>query len=343
MSAATLQKPDVRATLEAYEKAGQRRPGLHQILLDIGQRQGRTGRTGSIPRLKRLLAELDNETLGEYLPTSDRPIPDPITGLVTQLWAQLEKEFDALQGVLDEARDVQLAEKDQALALTNDTIASLEATLKAHEETLVEHVASLQAHAETIEKQQTAMGVLDQTRAETQRALDSANERNQTLHQALADSTVKEQALQHTLTEQSKQFLEQIKDLTAKQAATEETHSKTRNDLMHFRDLHLEAQRRITTLEPALAHAQTVSESLSADHQALKETLAATRANAEALLTDNTRLLKARDTLQTDLTTATSEVSACTARCTAMGEENARLETRYQQLLEKLNPAKRST
>ncbi|HED14031.1 MAG TPA: hypothetical protein ENI62_10345 [Gammaproteobacteria bacterium] len=338
MSAATLQKPDVRATLEAYEKAGQRRPGLHQILLDIGQRQGRAGRTGSIPRLKRLLAELDNETLGEYLPTSDRPIPDPITGLVTQLWAQLENEFDALQAVLDAERDAELAEKDQALSLANDTIASLEATLKAHEETLAECESALQARTDTLAEQQTAMGDLDQTLAETQRKLDSTNERNQTLHQALADSTAKEQALQHTLTEQSKQFLAQIKDLTANQTAAEAAHHKTREDVMHFRDAHLEAQRRITALEPALAQAQTANDSLSADHQTLKEALATTQGNKEALLAENTRLLNTQECLQTDLTTATTEISACTA----MGEENARLETRYQKLLDQLKPTQRS-
>ncbi|NOZ73339.1 MAG: hypothetical protein GXP38_15785 [Chloroflexi bacterium] len=342
MSAATLQKPDVRATLEAYEKAGQRRPGLHQILLDIGQRQGRPGRTGSIPRLKRLLAELDNETLGETLPKSDRPVPDPITGLVTQLWAQMETEFEALQAVLDAEHNVQLAEKDQALATATAAIASLESTLKAHAETLAEREASLQAQTDTMAEQKTTLDNLNQTLAETQRKLASADERNQTLHQALADSTAKEQALQHTLTEQSKQFLEQIKALNEKQAAMEEAHHKTRSDLIHFRDLHREAQRRITALEPALAHAQTANDSVSAELQTLKETLAAMRANRKTLLADNTRLLEERESLQTDLTTATAGVSACGARCTALGEENARLETHYQQLLEKLNPAKRS-
>ena len=342
MTAATLQKPAVRATLEAYEKAGQRRPGLHQILLDIGQRQGRPGRTGSIPRLKRLLAELDNETLGECLPKSDRPVPDPITGLVTQLWTQLETEFEALQTALDAERDAELAEKDQALATATETIAARDSTLKAHQATLAEREAALQAQADTMAEQQTAITDLNQTLAETQRKRASADEHNQTLHQALADSTAKEQALQHTLTEQSKQFLEQIKALNEKHAAMEAAHHKTRSDLIHFRDLHREAQRRITALEPALAHAQTANDSVSAELQTLKEALATMQGNRDALLADNTRLLNARESLQTDLTTATAEVSACAARCTALGEAHARLETRYQQLLEKLTPAKRS-
>jgi len=158
-----------------------------------------------------------------------------------------------------------------------------------------------------------------------QRKLDSANERNQTLHQALADSTAKEQALQGTLTEQSKQFLAQIKALNDKQAATEAAHHKTRNGLVHFRDLHREAQRRIAVLEPALAQAQTTHDNVSKELQTLKENLAATRAKEDTLRADNTLLLNARDALQTDLTTATAEVSACEARCTALGEEHARL------------------
>ena len=66
------------------------------------------------------------------------------------------------------------------------------------------------------------------------------------------------------------------------------------------------------------------------------------RANRETLRADNTRLLNAQESLQTTLTTATADVSACAAHCTALGEEHARLETRYPQRLEKLNPAKRS-
>jgi len=84
MSETKIQLEEVR---EAYlELRGQigRRPGLHKLRARLNG--------GSFGRLKRLLDQVEAEENG--FTTPDKPMPDPVTRLVAQIWDEIDKAAD---------------------------------------------------------------------------------------------------------------------------------------------------------------------------------------------------------------------------------------------------------
>lgn len=107
MAESTVSKEDVRAALEQLAAQGVHSPGLHRLQKHIGR--------GSLPRIKRLVGEIQNERVAALLPGS-KPIPDPITALVSAIWNEFEvADAERVREAAEQAKMVQV-EADERVA-----------------------------------------------------------------------------------------------------------------------------------------------------------------------------------------------------------------------------------
>lgn len=114
MTTTKLTKQEVREALETFRRQGLPRPGLHRLRETIGH--------GSLARLKRLLQEIDLETVDQLAPETVARLPDPITVAAARVWQELEAASDALQNTIE-------ANLHQAQAVMHDQLQGLRTSL----------------------------------------------------------------------------------------------------------------------------------------------------------------------------------------------------------------------
>ncbi len=195
MAAPTVSKQDVREALEHFAAQGVRTPGLLRLQKHLGR--------GSLPRIKRLMTEIQNEQIAPLLPGATPP-PDVITAAVTSIWnemetavAEREKELEASiveqrEQLAAENRQAQL-ERDEALARADSLESELAVERKRTEElsdqvqqlerTLIEREAELAGERKVVEALRDSKH--DLTAAMT-KAEKQAAEREHALNERLA-------------------------------------------------------------------------------------------------------------------------------------------------------------
>jgi len=175
MPAPTLEKQDVVTVLESYRQRGERRPGLLKLLDEVGKLKGLDRKVGSIPRLKKLLDEIDlAETHQRF--EINKPLPDPISALASQLYNQLFEDFaDYETRIREEYRDDIAALKQQNAQL-QETKQTLEKSIDNLQQENQQMQLSLSQAQQTIDEQQQAILAAQATIAQKDAFLEKADE-----------------------------------------------------------------------------------------------------------------------------------------------------------------------
>lgn len=172
MAKTRLQKHDVRDAIAHFRATEGKIPGQHRLLQYIGH--------GSFVRLKKLLYELESEEAERLLP-SGKPLPDPITGLIDQLWAELDRYAQAREQDQDNRTAEALADMRRELAAAKADQEGLVAQLDAKHDALAaatQDNAVMAGRIHALETQlartEGALSSRDQTLAAYDQQLDQA-------------------------------------------------------------------------------------------------------------------------------------------------------------------------
>lgn len=236
MPKATLEKSDVLDALAHFRAQGVMRPGLLRLQKHIGR--------GSIPRLRRLLHEIELEQLEQLAPALLERVPDPISMAAARLWAEMTQSLEA---------------KEQEIE------AQTQARLAALQERLDKADAALNAQREQYEQQQVEYRALGEQHARLEQQFQAQS-------QALA---VKTQETSHLMRELA-QAQEQIRHLRAEQA--EQAKHAAQREAQYVARLDIERQR---SQDEARAYQQRLEEKQS-QLAAVQDALAAVRAEQAA-------------------------------------------------------------
>ena len=278
---AQLTKDQVRDLLRSYADAGRTRPNYDQMLRDLGTRVGKPGRHGSIPRLIKLLHEIDEESAAR--PAS---LPDPVASQAATLWSSIEVALEAREAQLN----AEIERERHSLAVT---LSEMEARVRGAEDALTEARREIELRDEVIAGKDEQMQAL---------AMDLAQAR-----QAAADAAAvvdlhaaREADLTLRLNQQAKAAAEREQLLLAAHAEVTEG----------LRAQLQEAKARATQSREQLSKAFTHADELARVHQASQNAWAAAAertqiAHAEEMRRMEERLMQADDAFREALQRAT--------------------------------------
>ena len=300
MTTTKLSKQDVRDALETFRRQGLPRPGLHRLRETIGH--------GSLARLKRLLQEIDLETVDQLAPETVAKLPDPITVAAARVWQELEAASDALQNTIE-------ANLHQAQAVMHDQLQGLRTSLADTEsalETAERDNARLTAQLEASETARARLA------PELERAQAEAARLRAELGAEERQAAAREAALTN--------------ELDAERSARQQDARK--------------AEQRVETLQASLDAARAEVAGLKESHaaaaataqaegEAAERTRQALEARVEALSEDVASLRGSNETLQERLDAARADVAkeraahaaaTATHRAEAAASERSRAE-----------------
>lgn len=194
---AQLTKDQVRDLLRSYADAGRPRPNYDQMLRDLGARVGKPGRHGSIPRLIKLLHEIEEDAAGH----AQAALPDPVAAQAATLWSTIEAALEAREAELNAALD----REREALAASRT---ELETRMRGKEDALADAFGEIQLRDEVIAGKEERIQALTTELAQARQALadtaavidlHAAREADLTLrlsHQAKAAAEREQQLIQ---------------------------------------------------------------------------------------------------------------------------------------------------
>jgi len=225
---------EVKEAIAALKAQGAPDPGVHRIRAYLGR--------GSVTTINKHKHTLRARALERVLPGTRKPIPDPITERVAEIWSDLNDEIDRLEQVrFDEARQDLEAEKARYTALEQ-----AHQELAAQQEDVKKQLASVE-HAlsdsttgnaqlrETIAVLQQGLAESKQTHAQTQQQLERAREdtaREVANKKKLIAAHAKAEENYSVLNQSLRDALAQHKDLLAQQTQ-EKADWRSRYHLMH--------------------------------------------------------------------------------------------------------------
>ena len=225
---------EVKEAIEALKAQGVPDPGVHRIRAYLGR--------GSVTTINKHKHTLRARALERVLPGTRKPIPDPITERVAEIWSDLNDEIDRLEQVrFDEAHQDLEAEKARYTALeqANQELAAQHEDVKKQlasvEHALSDSTTENAQLRETIEALQQELAASKQAHAQTQQQLERAREDT-----AQEVANKKELVAAHARAEENysvlnqslREALAQQKDLLAQQTQEKEDW-RSRYHLMH--------------------------------------------------------------------------------------------------------------
>lgn len=157
---AQLTKDQVRDLLKSYADAGRPRPNYDQMLRDLGARVGKPGRHGSIPRLIKLLHEIEEEAAGH----AQAALPDPVAAQAATLWSTIETALEAREAEINTA----LERERQTLAASRT---EMESKMSELQDALTEARNETQLRDEIITGKEARIQALTTELSETRQAL----------------------------------------------------------------------------------------------------------------------------------------------------------------------------
>lgn len=239
-----LTKSLVREAYTALRAEAGRRPGLHRMRQHLGQ--------GSLPVIKRLMNEIDAETLDAVVQRKHR-LPDPISQAAQALYAELAEAVDALEQTVENQAAEAVAQAHQARDGALADREALAQTVAAREATIV-------ALTGERDEAQARNAALDAALAAAQQQCQAAENVNEALHQRVNDlkaaltaadcaAAEREQRLRQDIEaerergRQEREAVEQLRlaaeqRLAAANEAAEQRLSTLRQDVIYFQGQH---------------------------------------------------------------------------------------------------------
>lgn len=257
----TLHLSEVREALEHFRAQGVMQPGLLRLQRYIGH--------GSIPRLRRLLHEIQMETLDKLAPDMIERIPDPITKLAAQVWTEIE---NALEDKEQQLKDTAALEIEKA----HVKVQALEQQLHALEDDC-----------------QTKQGEIDAEKQSVQALQDKLQAATEALMQAQQLGLSQKQECEHLHVQLQSQRAEQAQQ--AKYSAQREAKLLASLDMERQRsyDDALKAQQHLHQCQAQLASVQTQLAELRATHTGMQAQSKAQQARLEQQLQESRTLSEA--------------------------------------------------
>lgn len=89
MKATPLTIDDVRQAIQILRAEGVPDPGVHRIRAYLGR--------GSVTTINNFKHAIRLQLQSSVMPGSDKPIPDPVTEMVTKVWSSMIHEVDLIE------------------------------------------------------------------------------------------------------------------------------------------------------------------------------------------------------------------------------------------------------
>jgi chromosome segregation ATPase len=174
MAETKIEIEDVRgAYRELFAQMG-RRPGLQLMRKQLGG--------GSFSRIKRLLDQVEAE---EYkLTTPEKPLPEPLAKLVTQIYEEIDQAADASVADRSKAFEEAEAEFQKQMANKDEELAQMKADLAQSEEERGQMEARIQILEQDLQAEQEKTAELATVRDNLQATLDQLKPRIEELKAA---------------------------------------------------------------------------------------------------------------------------------------------------------------
>jgi chromosome segregation ATPase len=315
MPAVTLSKDEVRNALQHFRQTGRPRPGLHRLLQHIGH--------GSIPRLKRLMQEIDLEEIHHLDRRLVEQLPDPVTLAAANLWNEMASaveglERDAETRIRDRIAAVQ-AREQEALAEIEQLKERLARAEQAATEQAAAHEQEVNAHAQTAERL-TQQSALAQRLAEELEREKHAHQETRALLSALDQKSMAREGelLARIDTERQRTADEPRAAQQRLQQAQDETQA-LHATLARLKEAHAGAQ---ASLQATVNHLREQLEAASARTTEDERQHKAIRQELDDARVETARLTGVLETLESARADLKKELEECNRRNAALRREN---------------------
>jgi len=218
MPAATLEKQDVKTIFQRYIDQGKPRPGLLKTLDEVGSLKGLDRKVGSIPRLKKLIDEIDMEEINARFDLK-KPLPDPITALASKLYNQLYEDFETVEARIRSEYTDDLAALTQQIETLHETIDNQQQTIDEWQKENLDLQAQVDAAHQTITHQRDQLDETNEALAQKDILLANAKDTVAATKSLLV-------ARESEFATQISHANEKIDDLTTKLQQNETSHKK---------------------------------------------------------------------------------------------------------------------